>query len=744
MIGQRLQQYLIVEKAGEGGMGVVWKARDTRLDRDVALKVLPHGLANDIGRERFAREAKSASALNHPNIVTIYGIDSDSGVDFIAMEFIRGETLAHRLASGPLDISVAIAYATQIADALSCAHEAGIIHRDLKPSNIMIANTGSLSGSRTEQWTAMVKVLDFGLAKVSAPESAADIAQTPTVAPLTVAGVLVGTPDYMSPEQALGEPVDKRSDVFSFGVLLYLMLAGKRPFRGSSRSELLRQLHLTAPTPIETLRPDVPRALASLVMKALEKAPDNRFASMTDVRHALARLQLPPAAANVPTSKASQVEWRRIVSLVAVASTLIVGAWLIYRALPHRESETTIQTAPEGTAPPQTPYELTQRAAQLLQRQDRPGNVDSAIQTLEQVLKGDANFAPAHAFLAEAYRRRNSTNPDPQWARLAAEGARRALELNPDLALAHTAQGFVDFDAGRYADAERRWRRAMELDPNSAMPYVGLGMAFAAQTRDLEAEAALQEAVKRRGSDWRPDSELGTFYLRRGRYEAAAKAWESARELAADNTILWRNLGAVYFQLERYDDAASAFQRSLEIAPSAAAYTNLGTLRFYQGRYHDAVPAFEKAVELGANRSLYWGNLADAYRWTPGRRGDSIGAYDRAIALLREDIKKQPAVVELRSRLAVYLVKSNRADEAVSLIKELGNEPSLTTPVLIHLTIVNELAKDRDSALKWLERALKAGYSEKELANEPELASLRADSRYHRLLTAVRAQPLAK
>jgi serine/threonine-protein kinase len=156
------------------------------------------------------------------------------------------------------------------------------------------------------------------------------------------------------------------------------------------------------------------------------------------------------------------------------------------------------------------------------------------------------------------------------------------------------------------------------------------------------------------------------------------------------------------------------------------------------------VPAFEKAVELGANRSLYWGNLADAYRWTPGRRGDSIGAYDRAIALLREDIKKQPAVVELRSRLAVYLVKSNRADEAVSLIKELGNEPSLTTPVLIHLTIVNELAKDRDSALKWLERALKAGYSEKELANEPELASLRADSRYHRLLTAVRAQPLAK
>jgi serine/threonine protein kinase len=144
MVGRQLQQYLIVEKAGEGGMSVVWRARDTRLDRDVALKVLPERFTDDLGRERFAREAKSASALNHPNIVTIYEIESDAGLDFIAMEFIRGETLAQRLAKAPLGISEAVKYAMHIADAVACAHEAGVVHRDLKPSNIMISSAGTL------------------------------------------------------------------------------------------------------------------------------------------------------------------------------------------------------------------------------------------------------------------------------------------------------------------------------------------------------------------------------------------------------------------------------------------------------------------------------------------------------------------------------------------------------------------------------------------------------------------------
>jgi eukaryotic-like serine/threonine-protein kinase len=722
MIGRRLQQYLIVEKAGEGGMGVVWKARDTRLDRDVALKVLPERIANDLGRERFTREAKSASALNHPNIVTIYEIDSDSDVDFIAMEYIRGETLSQRLARGTLDVATVIAYATQIADALACAHEAGIIHRDLKPGNIMITTTGAL------------KVLDFGLAKGTTLQSETEIAEAVTFAPLTEAGIAVGTPDYMSPEQALGDPVDKRSDVFSFGVVLYQMLTGTLPFRGSSRSDVLRQLHLTAPMPVEALRSEIPPWLAAIAVKALEKRREDRYASVTEVRDALLH---PDLGADAPArpQRARTSRWWAVGAVVAMGAALSWVVWSQYQ--PAAEGRVPESINSIGTDVPGSPHALTQQAAQLLQRYDRPGYVDSAVQALEEALKLEQGYAPAHAYLAEAYRRKNASNPDPQWNRLAAESARRALELNSDLALAHTAQGFVDFDGGRFPEAERHWRRATELDPRSPMPHLGLGMGFAAQNHDQQAEAALKEAVKLRGSDWRHDAQLGTFYFSRSRYGDAVTSYESARELAPDNATVWRNLGAAYYGLERYDDAATAFQRALEISPTAAVYTNLGTLRFYQGRYHDAVAVFEKAVELGANVSRNWGNLADAYRWAPGRRADSIGAYERAIALLREEVARQPANVDLRSRLATYLVKSNQSRAALEIIEVIEQAATFTPQEQMRLSIIQELQGNRDRSLHWLAQALKNGYPVKEISNEPELTKLRADARYHRLIAAL-------
>ena len=270
----------------------------------------------------------------------------------------------------------------------------------------------------------------------------------------------------------------------------------------------------------------------------------------------------------------------------------------------------------------------------------------------------------------------------------------------------------------------------------SPLPYMGLGMGYAAQQRDQEAESALRESIRRRGADWRPDSELGTFYIRRGRFSDAIASYEAARDLTSDNTIVWRNLGAAYFQVDRYDDAAAAFQRSLEIAPSAATYTNLGTLRFFQGRYHDAVPAFEKAVELGANRSLYWGNLADAYRWAPGRRSESSEAYRRAIVLVRDEVAKQPANMDLKARLATYLVKSNQTPAALDVVAEIERAASQASPVLMRVAVVHELAGNRERALHFVDQALKAGYSAKEIANDPELTGLRADRRYHAVIAA--------
>src|SRR5689334_24802795 len=217
MIGQSLGHYRIEAKAGEGGMGVVYKAKDTRLDRSVAIKVLPTERVGDPERKRrFVQEAKAASALNHPNIVHIYGIDTASSVDFIAMEFVEGKVLNEMIALKGMKTGETLRYAVQIADALATAHASGIVHRDVKPSNIMVTGKG------------LVKVLDFGLAKLAEPTDPDPSALTRTMHPATEEGTIVGTAAYMSPEQAQGRKLDGRSDVFSFGAVLYEMVTGRR------------------------------------------------------------------------------------------------------------------------------------------------------------------------------------------------------------------------------------------------------------------------------------------------------------------------------------------------------------------------------------------------------------------------------------------------------------------------------------------------------------------------------------
>ena len=222
MIGTTIGHFEILEKLGEGGMGVVWKARDTRLGRVVALKVLPAEMMADNERKRrFIQEARAASALNHPNIVTIYEIDQSDGVDFMAMEFVAGKTLDHLIPRNGFRPAEALKYAIQAAEALAKAHAAGIVHRDLKPANIMVTPEGQ------------VRILDFGLAKLTEGPIGAEDA-TLTVRDASEAGMIVGTIAYMSPEQAEGKPVDARSDIFSFGDVLYEMLTGRKAFSGDS------------------------------------------------------------------------------------------------------------------------------------------------------------------------------------------------------------------------------------------------------------------------------------------------------------------------------------------------------------------------------------------------------------------------------------------------------------------------------------------------------------------------------
>src|SRR5260370_4589885 len=317
--GTRLGAYEIQSPLGAGGMGEVYRARDTRLEREVAIKVLPEHLSQKPdARERFEREARAVSSLGHPNICHLYDVGQHNGISYLVMEYLQGETLADRLCKGPLPLDQVLKVGVEICEGLEKAHRSGVVHRDLKPSNIMLTKTGA-------------KLMDFGLAKTMVPigESSASLATMSR--PLTTEGTIVGTFQYMSPEQVEGREADVRSDIFALGAVLYEMITGKRAFEGKTTASTIAAILAAEPKPISTVQPMSPAALQTVVKACLAKDPDERLQTVHDVKLQLKWIESDSKFGVPGHIAAERKSWDRAAWLLAALLVLLLiaggGTW---------------------------------------------------------------------------------------------------------------------------------------------------------------------------------------------------------------------------------------------------------------------------------------------------------------------------------------------------------------------------------------------------------------------------------
>lgn len=608
--GDRLSHYQLIEKVGEGGMGIVWKAFDTQLERAVAIKVLADSLTADAARlARFEREARTLAALNHPNIVTIYSVESVAGRHFLTMEWIAGRTLGELLAPTGLPYSGFLEIAGCVAAAIAAAEEQGIVHRDLKPANVMVANSGQ------------VKVLDFGLAR-SLPAAGAAVSREATTRPLSDAGEVAGTLPYMAPELLRGEVTDARSDLFALGVLFFELATGRKPFEGRTVAELTAAILRDEPPPITDLRAEYPTHVDWIVRRCLAKEPANRFASARELEREIAGLHLAPpdravaehSIAVLPFADMSQERDQeyfclgiaeeitnalsRIADLhVASRSSAFRFATLAVdpREMGRRLGVKTLLTGSVRKAGQRVRIttELTDVAEGFVlwsERFDREladifavqdEIAESVVQALQVSLSPRERRAIRSVATvdAEAYEYYLRGRPLLyQHTRRGIESARalfrRAVELDPKYALAHAGLAdccsffylYVDRDAEQRDCALAASRQALELDPELAQAHVAHGMALSLFERSDEAVAEFERALALEPRSY----DAHYFYARearmRGEKEKTAALFERAFEIRPDDFQAPALLGQAYVDLGRAREAAVARRRAVSNA----------------------------------------------------------------------------------------------------------------------------------------------------------------------------------
>jgi tetratricopeptide (TPR) repeat protein/tRNA A-37 threonylcarbamoyl transferase component Bud32 len=853
--------YRVVSIAGSGGMGVVYKARDERLGRSVALKFLPADLnASAREKERFLREARTASSLDHPNIGVIHGIEeTEDGLTFIVMAFYDGSSLAQRIANGRISTQQAIGIARQMALGLGEAHAHGIVHRDVKPSNVMLTASG------------LVKIVDFGLARAMTEQTASQTGVT-------------GTVRYMSPEQAMDRPVDQRCDIWSLGIVFAEMLTGNWPFQADSITAMLYAILNEAPKGLGGVHP----ALQPILYRALAKDPQKRYGSCAELLKDLdaAAKQVPedqqaaevtgklqPGRANVHTrrlmAEASRSSWGpeakrsspitnwllgALVVLLAIGLALgfitplrekviavVTGAphekhvavlpfdnigsnpenaaladglmeslagrltnldvgnqalWIVPTsevrrrhvtdpgdALKQLDANLVIKGAVErdgndihltvnlidtknlrqlGSAMLEDPagdlstledeavsrlaklmnitvtaemlrntggrvspaaYEGYLTALGLMQRYDKPGNLDQAVAALQNAVKADPGFALAYAQIGEAYRLKSSVEQNPRWLVQAEANAKKAVELDNRIPSVYVTLGRMHDLAGKHDLALQEFQHALSIDPRNATAMAGMGRAYELAGRLHDAEAAFQKAADLQPNDWDGHNTLAMYFDRQDKYEQSIAEFIRALELAPDNAQVLFNLGAAYIDSgdpKYFAQAESALKRSIAINPSFPAYANLGSLYSREGKHEVAAEVTRKALDMNDENYIIWRNLRIEYEWLK-QPEKAAEARRRDISLLEQAVQAHPRDGEAYAELANLWAQEHEREKAqANLRTALALAPSDPTVLLFAADLYENLG-DRKQCIAYVEKAMRVGLTKDQLLTDPEL-----------------------
>jgi len=733
MIGQIISHYRVLEKLGDGGMGVVWAADDTRLSRRVALKFLPVELERDeLALERLKREAQAASSLNHPRICTIYDIDSDNGRHFIVMEFLDGQTLKHRIQKSAFQIPEIVDLATQIADALEAAHARGIMHRDIKPANIFINERG------------LVKVLDFGLAKFTRTgrvraanaRRSAGAPTGPTEEILTGSGIALGTIPYMSPEQVRGDDLDARTDLFSFGAVLYEMATRRMAFHGNTLENISDKILNKEPVSPSQINPSLPAALKAIIRKALEKQRSLRYQTASDLLADLQRLKrdIEPGRqrdsdSSLPVPRATKaIDSLAILPLAnetrdpetdylsdGITETLINNLSQLpkLRVLPRstvfrykgREMDPTVLSRELGVRAVLTgrvvhrgdtltiKVELVDGARQahlwggnfsrkfddifavqeeIAQQISEHMRLHLSPQEKKKLAARDTGNREAYQAFLRALYFWNKWTPTSSWRAL--EYCRLAIEKDPDYAPAHAVM----------ADCYTSLAVFGVLPAKEAFPQAKAAAAKAVKMGPSFSDAHLAVGLISLYFDW--DWTTAEKHLRR------------AVELSAHSARAHYGLSLWLLVQQRHVEAIQEADLALELDPlSLPMNFNVGYLNYFAGNNDRAIGQFEKILEMDPSFVLASLILCPAYL--------RKGLVPEALATIEKALPQSRNWSSLRAMLAVVHAGSGRANEALEILEELKKEGASFPLLSYWAAIISNALQDKEQTLDWLEKA---------------------------------------